>query len=85
LSSAAWAASLKRHAPYALQLKNGGDVKRKAMLDRFVGARGTPMISTGPAGRQSAVRCPTSAKDDFCRLQGLVRAAAAPVFVDGSL
>jgi hypothetical protein len=25
LSSAAWAASLKRHAPYALQLKNGGD------------------------------------------------------------
>jgi hypothetical protein len=38
LSSAAWAASLKRHAPYALQLKNGGDVKRKATLDRFVGA-----------------------------------------------
>jgi ketosteroid isomerase-like protein len=36
LSSAAWAASLKRRAPYALQLKNGGDVK--AMLDRFVGA-----------------------------------------------
>jgi ketosteroid isomerase-like protein len=38
LSSAAWAASLKRPAPYALQLKNGGDVKRKALLDRFVGA-----------------------------------------------
>jgi hypothetical protein len=38
LTSTAWAASLKRHAPYARQLKNGGDAKRKAMLDRFVGA-----------------------------------------------
>jgi ketosteroid isomerase-like protein len=30
--------SLKRHAPHARQLKNGGDAKRKAMLGRFVGA-----------------------------------------------
>jgi hypothetical protein len=26
LTSTAWAASLKRHAPYARQLKNGGDL-----------------------------------------------------------